>query len=176
MTVREDGFRGLAKGWAPTFVGYSLQGLGKFGFYEVFKILYANMLGEVGTAVEYVCVVCSASPHSPSLVVSFVQENAYQWRTSLYLAASASAEFFADIALAPWEALKVRIQTQPGWANTMREGLPKLYRSEGLWGYAKSGCEGHNWSQTRVPHVPNSHVFISLALCPGSTRDCPLCG
>ena len=144
MTVREDGFRGLAKGWAPTFVGYSLQGLGKFGFYEVFKILYANMLGEVGTAVEYVCVVCSASPHSPSLVVLFVQENAYLWRTSLYLAASASAEFFADIALAPWEALKVRIQTQPGWANTMREGLPKLYRSEGLWGYAKSGCAGHD--------------------------------
>ena len=50
LTVREDGFRGLAKGWAPTFVGYSLQGLGKFGFYEVFKILYANMLGEVSTA------------------------------------------------------------------------------------------------------------------------------
>ena len=48
VTIREDGVRGLAKGWAPTFVGYSLQGLGKFGFYEVFKILYANMLGEVG--------------------------------------------------------------------------------------------------------------------------------
>ena len=56
------------------------------------------------------------------------------------MAASASAEFFADIALAPWEALKVRIQTQPGWANNMREGLPKLYRSEGLWGYAVCVC------------------------------------
>lgn len=29
------------------------------------------------------------------------------WRTSLYLAASASAEFFADIALSPMEAVKV---------------------------------------------------------------------
>ena len=74
------GFRGLAKGWALTFIGYSLQGLCKFGFYEVFKILYSNMLGE---------------------------ENAYLWHTSLYLAAFASAEFFADIALAPMKAAKV---------------------------------------------------------------------
>jgi len=50
------------------------------------------------------------------------------------LAASASAEFFADIGLAPWEAIKVRIQTQPGWSDTLREGLPKLYREEGFWG------------------------------------------
>lgn len=57
------------------------------------------------------------------------------WRTSLYLAASASAEFFADIALCPMEACKVRIQTQPGWANTLREGMPKLYAEEGVWGY-----------------------------------------
>ena len=47
VTLREDGARGLAKGWAPTFIGYSMQGLCKFGFYEVFKILYSNMLGEV---------------------------------------------------------------------------------------------------------------------------------
>ena len=47
VTVKEDGVRGLSKGWAPTFIGYSMQGLCKFGFYEVFKILYGNMLGEV---------------------------------------------------------------------------------------------------------------------------------
>ncbi|XP_035283133.1 solute carrier family 25 member 3a isoform X1 [Anguilla rostrata] len=110
VTVKEDGVRGLAKGWAPTFIGYSMQGLCKFGFYEVFKILYSDMLGE---------------------------ENTYQWRTSLYLAASASAEFFADIALAPMEACKVRIQTQPGYANTLRECAPKMYAEEGLWAFYK---------------------------------------
>ncbi|XP_053496972.1 solute carrier family 25 member 3b isoform X1 [Ictalurus furcatus] len=110
VTVREDGVRGLAKGWAPTFIGYSMQGLCKFGFYEVFKILYGDMLGE---------------------------ENAYLWRTSLYLAASASAEFFADIALAPMEACKVRIQTQPGYANTLRECAPKMYAEEGIWAFYK---------------------------------------
>jgi len=53
----------------------------------------------------------------------------------LYLAASASAEFFADIALSPMEAVKVRIQTQPGWANNLREGVPKLWAEEGIRGY-----------------------------------------
>ena len=47
LTAREEGFRTLARGWAPTFIGYSMQGLCKFGFYEVFKILYSGMLGEV---------------------------------------------------------------------------------------------------------------------------------
>ena len=81
ISVAEEGIRSLAKGWAPTCIGYSMQGVCKFGFYEVFKILYSNLLGE---------------------------ENTYLYRTSLYLAASASAEFFADIALSPMEACKVR--------------------------------------------------------------------
>lgn len=38
VTLKEDGTRGLAKGWAPTFFGYSAQGLCKFGLYEVFKV------------------------------------------------------------------------------------------------------------------------------------------
>lgn len=63
-----------------------------------------------------------------------LQENTYLWRTSLYLAASASAEFFADIALCPMEAVKVRIQTQPGWSNTLREGFPRILREEGVGG------------------------------------------
>jgi hypothetical protein len=47
VTLKEDGPKGLAKGWAPTAIGYSLQGLGKFGFYELFKNVYANLIGEV---------------------------------------------------------------------------------------------------------------------------------
>lgn len=35
LTMKEEGVRGLGRGWAPTAIGYSLQGLGKFGFYEV---------------------------------------------------------------------------------------------------------------------------------------------
>ncbi|MBZ3890898.1 Phosphate carrier protein, mitochondrial [Sciurus carolinensis] len=110
VTVRDDGLRGLARGWAPTFLGYSLQGFFKFGLYEVFKMHYAQLLGE---------------------------EKAYAWRTGVYLAASASAEFFADVALAPMEAVKVRVQTQPDYARTLRAAVPRMYEEEGLWAFYK---------------------------------------
>lgn len=51
-TIREEGVRALAKGWAPTAIGYSMQGLGKFGFYEMFKIVYSDLLGEVTSQAE----------------------------------------------------------------------------------------------------------------------------
>ena len=47
VTVNEEGYRALGRGWVPTLFGYSMQGLCKFGFYEVFKIFYSNLLGEV---------------------------------------------------------------------------------------------------------------------------------
>ena len=47
VTLKDSGVRELGKGWAPTFFGYSLQGLGKFGLYELFKIQYSNIIGEV---------------------------------------------------------------------------------------------------------------------------------
>ncbi len=35
------------------------------------------------------------------------------------------------------EALKVRIQTMPGFANTLREGFPKMLHAEGFGGFYK---------------------------------------
>merc|ERR1711881_611914 len=65
---------------------------------------------------------------------------AYLYKTSLYLAASASAEFFADIALSPMESVKVRIQTSPvgTFPTTLRAAAPKIYRAEGINGFYKS--------------------------------------
>jgi len=103
VTVAEGGVSALARGWAPTFIGYSMQGTCKFGFYEIFKNLYGNAMGE---------------------------ENAFLYRTSLYLVASASAEFFADIALAPMEAVKVRIQTSD-YSSTLRDCFPRMRAEEG---------------------------------------------
>jgi len=48
------------------------------------------------------------------------------------LASSASAEFFADIGLCPFEAIKVRIQTNPKFANGIVDGLPKFLKQEGF--------------------------------------------
>jgi len=113
LTVQEAGARGLLLGWAPTAIGYTAQGICKFGFYEFFKNVYSGMIGE---------------------------ENTYLYRTSLYLAASASAEFFADIALSPMESCKVRMQTSvPGtFPTTLRAAAPKIYAEEGLNGFYKS--------------------------------------
>jgi Mitochondrial carrier protein len=88
--IAEEAAVGLVKGWAPTFIGYSLQGAGKFGLYEVFKDLYSTALGEDGS---------------------------YRHRAIVYAAASGSAEFFADILLCPMEMVKVRTRqsaTTPG--------------------------------------------------------------
>jgi len=103
VTVAEGGVKALARGWAPTLIGYSMQGTCKFGFYEIFKNLYSNAMGE---------------------------EGAYQNQVVLYLAASASAEFFADIALCPMEAVKVRIQTSD-YSSTLRDCFPRMKAEEG---------------------------------------------
>jgi len=53
----------------------------------------------------------------------------------IFLGASASAEFLADIALCPFEAVKVRMQTTlPPFAHTMREGISKVVAKEGYAG------------------------------------------
>jgi len=109
VTIAEGGVSGLARGWAPTAIGYSMQGACKFGFYELFKNVYGNAIGE---------------------------EAAYQNQVALYLAASASAEFFADIALCPMEAVKVRIQTS-NYASTLRECFPKMKADEGTGTFFK---------------------------------------
>ena len=98
------GTAGLFKGWGPTLAGYSVQGLFKFGLYEYFKHIYGEAIGE---------------------------ENSVRYRDLLYLSASASAEFFADIGLCPFEAVKVRIQTSPAFARGLLDGLPKFIAQEG---------------------------------------------
>jgi solute carrier family 25 (mitochondrial phosphate transporter), member 3 len=52
VTLKDAGVRELGKGWAPTFFGYSAQGLFKFGFYEIFKHVYADMVGEVRSLIN----------------------------------------------------------------------------------------------------------------------------
>lgn len=104
----KEGLRGVFFGWAPTFAGYSLQGAGKYGFYEVFKYWYGDRL--------------------------FPNSN----RTLVFLGASASAEFLADIALCPLEAIKVRMQTTlPPYANNLRDGWKKIVAQDGVGGLYK---------------------------------------
>ncbi|OWM75951.1 mitochondrial phosphate carrier protein 3, mitochondrial-like [Punica granatum] len=104
VLFKEQGIRGFFRGWVPTLLGYSAQGAGKLGFYEFFKKYYSDIAGP---------------------------EYASKYKTLIYLAGSASAEVIADVALCPFEAVKVRVQTQPGFARGLADGLPKFVRSEG---------------------------------------------
>ncbi|KAI1248380.1 hypothetical protein MGN70_009578 [Eutypa lata] len=111
IIYRAEGIRGIFTGWGPTFFGYSAQGAFKYGWYEYFKKTYSDLAGP---------------------------ENAYRYKTGLYLAASASAEFLADIALCPFEAVKVRMQTTipPAYSGTV-DGIRKITGAEGVAGLYK---------------------------------------
>ncbi|PYH47926.1 putative mitochondrial phosphate carrier protein [Aspergillus saccharolyticus JOP 1030-1] len=111
-TIRgAEGLRGVFTGWGPTFFGYSAQGAFKYGGYEYFKKFYSDLVGI---------------------------ENATRWKTSLYLAASASAELIADVALCPFEAVKVRMQTTiPPDIRSTFTGISNVVSKEGVAGLYK---------------------------------------
>ncbi|KAK3019311.1 hypothetical protein RJ639_004631 [Escallonia herrerae] len=57
-----------------------------------------------------------------------------QNKSFVFFISSASAEIIANVALCPFEAIKVRVQAQPQFAKGLSDGFPKLYASEGLRG------------------------------------------
>jgi len=94
--VAEEGLSGMVRGWFPTLLGYSAQGLFKFGFNELFKDIYSRMVGE--------------------------QNLDAQWKKMvLWAAASGSAEVFADVALCPFEMTKVKMQV-----TLPEKGIPQF--------------------------------------------------
>lgn len=107
----EKGVSGLFLGWQPTFIGYSMQGFGKFGFYEIFKDVYKKIMGK----------------------------KAAQYQSFGFAISSACAEVIADCLLCPMESLKVRVQTSMppnSFPANFSEGF-KLLSQEGTNGFYK---------------------------------------
>ncbi|KAL7931709.1 mitochondrial carrier domain-containing protein [Trichoderma chlorosporum] len=105
QVIQNEGAGALLTGAGPTFAGYFLQGAFKFGGYEFFKSQFINGLGA---------------------------ESASNNRTAIYLASSAAAEFFADIALCPLEATRIRLVSEPTYANGLIGGFSKMLKNEGV--------------------------------------------
>ncbi|KAH9869952.1 mitochondrial phosphate carrier protein [Plenodomus biglobosus] len=103
--IAKDGAGALLTGLGPTAAGYFLQGAFKFGGYELFKQQSINLLG---------------------------YETASNNRTAVYLASAACAEFFADIALCPLEATRIRLVSEPTFANGLIGGFSKILKNEGV--------------------------------------------
>ncbi|OAV87919.1 hypothetical protein PTTG_08687 [Puccinia triticina 1-1 BBBD Race 1] len=121
---KSGGLSALYTGIGPTWVGYSVQGACKYGFYEYFKKKYADAVGPI---------------------------NAVKYKDAIYLAGSASAELIADAAYVPLEAVKVRMQTTiPPFATGMVDGFKKFVAVEGTGGLYKS--LGSLWSR-QIPYT-----------------------
>lgn len=105
QVIGSEGFGAVWTGFGPTAAGYFLQGAFKFGGYELFKQQAINLVG---------------------------YENASKNRTAVYLASSAAAEFFADIALCPLEATRIRLVSEPTFANGLIGGFSKILKTEGV--------------------------------------------
>lgn len=105
QVVQAEGAGALLTGAGPTFAGYFLQGALKFGGYEFFKQQSINYLG---------------------------YETASNNRTAVYLASSGAAEFFADIALCPLEATRIRLVSEPTYAKGLVDGMGKMLKNEGI--------------------------------------------
>jgi solute carrier family 25 phosphate transporter 3 len=103
--IANEGAGALLTGVGPTFAGYFLQGAFKFGGYEFFKQRCINVLG---------------------------YETASNNRIAVYLASSAAAEFFADIALCPLEATRIRLVSEPTFATGLVSGFSKIFKNEGI--------------------------------------------
>lgn len=105
QVVAKEGASALLTGFGPTAAGYFLQGAFKFGGYEFFKQQSINLLG---------------------------YETASNNRTAVYLASSAAGEFFADIALCPLEATRIRLVSEPTYASGLIGGFSKILKTEGI--------------------------------------------
>jgi solute carrier family 25 (mitochondrial phosphate transporter), member 3 len=108
QVIAEEGFGAVWTGVGPTFAGYFLQGMFKFGGYEFFKQQCINNLG---------------------------YETASNNRTAVYLVSAATAEFFADIALCPLEATRIRLVSQPDFAGGLVSGFSKILKNEGVMSF-----------------------------------------
>lgn len=112
----EEGFRGMRIGWVPTLFGYGAQGLFKFGLNEFFQDVYAMGIG------------------GRENLDTVAKKMAFQGLSA------ASAEFFADIALCPFEMTKVKMQVELPAGDYAKSSLVSAMRKM-----------GENKAETRYP-------------------------
>jgi len=103
--IAKEGASALLTGFAPTAAGYFVQGALKFGGYEFFKKQFVTSMGT---------------------------ERAIENRTAIFVASSGLAEFFADIALCPLEATRIRLVSDPKFASSLPGAFARIFREQGV--------------------------------------------
>ena len=102
----------------------------------------------------------SSIPHSyefwkKTIIEQLGVETATANRGAVYLASSGIAEFFADIALCPLEATRIRLVSEPTFASGLVSGFSKIARTEGI-GAFYSGFGPILFKQYVQIHSPRS--------------------
>ncbi|CAM9604256.1 unnamed protein product [Ectocarpus sp. 12 AP-2014] len=105
QVIKKEGVGALATGLGPTVVGYFIQGFFKFGGVEIIKVKATEKLGT---------------------------RKAWEYRLPIYLGAAAMAEFVADVFLCPLEATRIRLVSDPTYADGLVSAVPKILRQEGV--------------------------------------------
>jgi hypothetical protein len=71
----------------------------------------------------------------------FSEETAHKYRDLIYAVASGTAEIFADIALCPFEAARVRVQTNPKFARGLMVCITHQLIVDGPLVHAANQCD-----------------------------------
>lgn len=105
QVIAAEGAGALLTGLGPTAMGYFVQGWFKFGGVEFFKIKMAT----------------SAGP-----------QKAWDNRNAIYLASAGCAEAIADIFVCPFEAVRIRLVSDPKFASGLAGGAARIMKEDGL--------------------------------------------
>merc|ERR1711870_159182 len=143
-----EGTAALFNGWMPTFQGYFVQGWFKFGGVEICKTQFAQSMGS--------------------------ERSAYANRNAITLGAPAVAEFVADIFLCPYEAVRIRGVSDPGYASGGMLATGKKMVSEmGVVGALYSGFAPmlfkqipYTMAKFSVQQIVAEKIYASLGTSP----------
>ncbi|EEU04061.1 mitochondrial substrate carrier family protein [Dictyostelium discoideum AX4] len=131
--VRQEGGGMLLQGLGATTYGYAIQGFFKFGLYDVLKKKFSSQ---------------------------FSDEVAKTYRIPIWVTASAIAETIGDIALCPFEAVRIRQVSNPTFASGFFSGFNRILKEEGFSGFYK-GLTPIILKQ--VPYTASQFVTYELA-------------
>lgn len=135
LTWQESGLAGLYRGFLPTALAYSSQTGTKYMMYEFLKEASRNQLGN---------------------------EEYYANRNLIYLVSAASAEAIADVAMAPWEMIKIKVQTSTNFPNRLAPALATMIGDRHALGFP-FGILRPLWTRQIVGTVANFYTFENVA-------------
>ena len=129
--VETEGPKALTAGLAPTVIGYGIEGALKFGVYETLKPIFLAACDGIVT-----------DPTQP------------------YLVAAICAGALASIILCPMEETRIKLVTDPSFANGLLDGLSKIVKEEGILSPFQKGLAPMLSKQ--VPYTMGKQVSFDL--------------